>query len=89
MRSLVIEIIFTRWSRIVGDLDLSRVGSLEIGAMSTWDEDSFRGDVGDAMLGAIVVMGGGSAPVVPHHAHHNNARRSSTSTVPTYDRQET
>ena len=60
MRSLVIEIIFTRWSRIVGDLDLSRVGSLEIGAMSTWDEDSFRGDVGDAMLGAIVVvMGGG------------------------------
>ncbi len=23
--------------------------------MSTWDEDSFRGDVGDAMLGAIVI----------------------------------
>ena len=58
--------------------------------MSTWDEDSFRGDVGDAMLGAIVVTGGGgSAPVVPRHAHHNNARRSLTSTVPTYDRQET
>jgi hypothetical protein len=30
--------------------------------MSTWDEDSFRGDVGDAMLGAIVVTGGGGAP---------------------------
>ena len=27
--------------------------------MSTWDEDSFRGDVGDAMLGGIIVMGGG------------------------------
>ena len=38
---------------------LSRAGSLEIGAMSTWDEDSFRGDVGDAMSGAIVVGGGG------------------------------
>ncbi len=33
---------------------------MEIRAMSTWDEDSFRGDVGDAMLGAIVVTGGGA-----------------------------
>jgi hypothetical protein len=33
---------------------------MEIGAMSTWDEDSFRGDdVGGAMSGAIVVGGGG------------------------------
>ena len=31
--------------------------------MSTWDEDSFPGDVGDAMLGGIVVAGGAGAPM--------------------------
>ena len=43
--------------------------------MSTWDEDSFRGDVGDAMLGAIVVAGGAGAPMPIDAVGRSGGRR--------------